>query len=177
MYTRNSHCSYCGAPFDPAQPWPRTCAHCGSTTFLNPIPVAVVLVPVEVGRQGSGPVPGVLAVRRAISPGQGKLALPGGFINLGESWQEAAAREVLEETGLRLDPQELRILRVESAPDGTLILVAQAHPRAGQDLPPFTPNSECSERVVLNAVQEMAFPLHEEVARAYLEGRRVPSTG
>jgi ADP-ribose pyrophosphatase YjhB (NUDIX family) len=186
LHTRHSHCSYCGTPFDPAQPWPRTCAHCGSTTYLNPIPVAIVLIPVEVGMQASKSVPGVLApdfvpgvlaVRRAISPGLGKLALPGGFIDLGERWQEAAAREVLEETGLVLDPQEVSILRVESAPDGTLILVAQAHPRSLQDLPPFTPNSECSERVVLTAPQEMAFPLHEQVVRASLEGPQAPSTG
>jgi len=32
---------------------------------------------------------GLLFVRRGIEPRKGKLALPGGFINLGETWQEA----------------------------------------------------------------------------------------
>ncbi|MBC8076948.1 MAG: NUDIX hydrolase, partial [Chloroflexales bacterium] len=68
MAQKNAHCSYCGAPFAAAAPWPRRCAACGNTSYLNPLPVAVVLVPV-----GGG----VLLVRRAIPPQQGTLALPG----------------------------------------------------------------------------------------------------
>jgi 8-oxo-dGTP pyrophosphatase MutT (NUDIX family) len=39
-------------------------------------------------------------VRRAIPPARDTLALPGGFIDYGESWQNAAARELREETGI-----------------------------------------------------------------------------
>src|SRR5690242_7398215 len=95
MYKKNSHCSYCGAAFDEDQPWPRLCANCGHRSYLNPAPVSVVLVPVD---------DGLLVVRRGIMPRQGMLALPGGFINAGESWQEAGAREVREETGVELEP-------------------------------------------------------------------------
>ena len=70
MPEKNSHCSYCGAAFADAQPWPRTCTTCKETSFTNPLPVAVVLVPVGAG---------LLAVRRAIPPGRGQLALPGGY--------------------------------------------------------------------------------------------------
>ena len=45
----------------------------------------------------------VLLVRRARSPGKGFYSLPGGRVEFGESLQQALAREVDEETGLRID--------------------------------------------------------------------------
>src|SRR5512134_771964 len=111
---RNAHCSYCGARYDEQQPWPRTCASCGVESYLNPAPVAVMLVPVDGG---------LLTVRRAIPPRIGELALPGGFINLGETWQQAAARELLEETGVVVDPGAIGLHTVLSPPDGAFVLV------------------------------------------------------
>jgi 8-oxo-dGTP diphosphatase len=45
----------------------------------------------------------VLLVRRARSPGQGFYSLPGGRVEFGESLHQALAREVDEETGLKID--------------------------------------------------------------------------
>jgi ADP-ribose pyrophosphatase YjhB (NUDIX family) len=160
QFVKNSHCSYCGHRFRADQPWPRTCERCGNVSFLNPIPVTVVLIPVD---------DGVLVIRRGIEPRRGKLALPGGYVNLGETWQEAGAREVLEETGLTINPEEITPIEVASAPDGTLVVVGQAQKRTREDLPPFHATEEATERLVLTTPAELAFPLHTNVVARFLE--------
>jgi ADP-ribose pyrophosphatase YjhB (NUDIX family) len=162
MFKKNSHCSYCGAAFAEDQTWPRRCDACGNTTFQNPLPVAVVLLPVDGG---------LLLVRRAIPPHQGMLALPGGYINLGETWQAAGAREVLEETGIAIDPEEIRDFRVLSAPDGTVLIFGLARPRTSAELPAFALNEEASECAVRYAGDEIAFDLHRQVVQEFFGGR------
>lgn len=136
------------------------CASCGSTSFLNPVPVSVVLVPID---------DGLLVVRRNIEPKRGWLALPGGYINYGEAWQAAGAREVFEETGLMIDSDHIREFRVRSAPDSTLLIFGLAKPIGRGALPPFVPNEETQEIKVLTAPEELAFSLHTEVLRDYFD--------
>jgi 8-oxo-dGTP diphosphatase len=45
----------------------------------------------------------ILLVRRAQEPSKGKWSIPGGVVELGETLQEAAKREVLEECGVQID--------------------------------------------------------------------------
>lgn len=164
-YQQFSHCTYCGAAFPPNAAWPRTCAHCGRTSFRNPIPVCVVLVPVIDSRPEQ---PGLLIVRRAIPPRLGEWALPGGYVNYGETWQAAGAREVFEESGLCIDPAELREFRVRSARDDTLIIFALADPRPQASLTPFVPNEEASEASILTPPGfPLAFTLHSEMAELF----------
>ncbi|MCX5848636.1 MAG: NUDIX hydrolase [Deltaproteobacteria bacterium] len=44
----------------------------------------------------------VLLVKRGIEPSKGLWAIPGGTLKLGETLQECAAREILEETGITI---------------------------------------------------------------------------
>jgi ADP-ribose pyrophosphatase YjhB (NUDIX family) len=152
---RHSHCSWCGAAFDPDAGWPRQCAACGQTSYLNPTPVAVAVQPVDGG---------LLVVRRGIPPAVGRLALPGGFIDLGESWQAATVRELFEETGLVARSDAVRHFDTLSAPDGTLLVFGLLPPVSAADIPLSAANDETQGWLVLDRPTGLGFDLHTRVA-------------
>ncbi|MFE2045334.1 NUDIX domain-containing protein [Streptomyces sp. NPDC059477] len=58
----------------------------------------------------------VLLIERGWPPHQGKLALPGGHVDEGETSREAAVRELLEETGVKVPVDDLVLVGVYDAP-------------------------------------------------------------
>ena len=58
----------------------------------------------------------VLMIRRGGDPFKGMLALPGGFVDVGETVEQAALRELQEETGVAVEAADLHLAGVYSQP-------------------------------------------------------------
>ncbi len=108
-----------------------TCPHCKKPVEIwdNPKPVVDVIIEMEAGI--------VLIKRKNPPPG---WAIPGGFVDYGESVEEAAIREAKEETGL--DVSNLRQFHVYSDPardrrvhtiSTVFIAAGHGHPEAADD--------------------------------------------
>jgi len=164
---QHDHCSYCGTRYAEGLNWPRLCVGCGETTWSNPLPVAVVLLPVTDIDGHTG----LVVVRRDIEPFRGELALPGGFIETGESWREAAVRELREETTLTAKADEVWLFDVHSS-SRSLLVFGILPARAADDLPEPTPTEEVTEWLVLTEPVRLAFPSHTEAMEAFFAGAR-----
>jgi 8-oxo-dGTP diphosphatase len=79
---------------------------------IMPIPKTPLLAVDCVVFDGDGRL---LLIRRGNPPFAGELALPGGFVEVGEAVEDACRRELLEETGIRVG--RLHLIGVYSAPD------------------------------------------------------------
>ncbi len=157
MYEKNSCCTHCGARYPESAPWPRVCRGCGNSNYLNPVPVVVLLVPVGKG---------LVVARRNIEPRKGTLVLPGGYLDLGETWQEGARREFLEETGIAVDVEGISLYDVANGLDDTLVITGLAQPQPEYCLKPFS-SEETQEVTLVEEAVELGFPLHTILVRRY----------
>lgn len=81
-----SHCPLCGSEEYAREGSGRGCRRCGHRDFNNAITAVAVFV-IDAEKR-------VLLIRRAKEPAMGKWAPPGGFVDAGETLEQAAAREV-----------------------------------------------------------------------------------
>ena len=83
-----------------------SCPRCGSVVqvYRNPVPTVDIVIRMPAG--------GIVLIERS-NPPHG-WALPGGFVDYGETLESAAVREAMEETGLELE--DLRQFRAYSDP-------------------------------------------------------------
>jgi ADP-ribose pyrophosphatase YjhB (NUDIX family) len=130
--------------------------------FSNPVPVAVALVPFN-GK--------LLGVRRGIEPRKGMVALPGGYINSGETFCAALSREVFEETGARISESSWKVFHVGDSISSDRILIFGIT----TETPTIDLNFSCSETqevVFIDPTTALAFPLHEEVRDLYFASHK-----
>ncbi len=109
-----------------------TCPECGSAvrTYANPYPTVDIIIDVQ-GR-------GIVLIKRK-NPPHG-WAIPGGFIDYGESVEQAAVREAREETGLEVVLKGVLGVYSDPARDSRMhtistvfVATASGVPHAGDD--------------------------------------------
>jgi ADP-ribose pyrophosphatase YjhB (NUDIX family) len=141
------------------------CPACGFVSHSNSEPTACALVADAEGR--------LLLVRRAHDPYGGTWDLPGGFLEEAEHPLDALRRELLEETGLEVDPLDFVgawIDRYGDGPDAPTTLnlywtarVTGGEPVAGDDAAEL----RWFPRDALPPDGEIGFPNVREVLRAW----------
>lgn len=87
-------CPRCATEADPVGEVPFHCEQCGFKFFFGPVAAVGGVVRDSAGQ--------VLLIERAHDPGKGMLGMPGGFVDAGETSEEALRREVQEEVGLEV---------------------------------------------------------------------------
>lgn len=116
-------CSLCGGKTGPfLREWGRKCSVCNAKQFPRISPCAIVMV-----RRDDE----LLLVRKAEWPA-GRYSLAAGFLNLGESLEECAAREVREETGI--DIADIKYVGSQCWPFPSQIMVGFVSTCAGGEL-------------------------------------------
>lgn len=89
------YCPRCGKDATVTFPRSITCPSCGYGAFYNPKPVACAITANQHDE--------VLLMRRAFEPSRGRWSMPGGFVDLGESVEDAAVRETREELDVEIE--------------------------------------------------------------------------
>ncbi len=120
-----SFCVECGARLEEREAFGRprpVCPACGHVHFDDP----KVGVGVVAARGGQ-----ILLTRRNHEPKLGEWSFPAGFVDAGENVVEAAAREALEETGVRVEVGPL--LGVFQEQGSKVVFLAFAAPAADDE--------------------------------------------
>jgi ADP-ribose pyrophosphatase YjhB (NUDIX family) len=137
------------------------CTRCGAPFYENPIPAACVIVVDPGGR--------LLLVKRSIEPKRGFWCLPGGYMELGETPEETALRELREETGLtgRID----RIHGADSNPSRIYHTVALVCYIVRKFHGRLVPGDDAEEAgfFLPGHLPELAFSTHRKFIHRYLE--------
>ena len=158
-----AYCPRCGRALESAAGARRpTCAGCGFVAHRDPKVAAGVVVARDGERGGE-----VLLVRRDHEPGYGRWSFPSGFVDRGEPVEQAAAREALEEAGVRVRID--RLLGVYSDAGDPVVFIVYAatliegEPAAGDEAMEvgfFPPD----------ALPELAFGHDREILAAWRSG-------
>ncbi len=116
-------CSRCGGePLFSQRNWGRTCQSCGHEHFPSIHPCAIVLI-----KRGDD----LLLIRKPEWP-ENRFSLVAGFLDMGESFEECAAREAREETGVTI--RNIRYVTSQPWPFPSQVMIGFTAEYAGGDL-------------------------------------------
>ncbi len=153
---KNKFCGFCGA-LHVATSYPRKCEACGMETFINPIPVAVLLVPVMVFDKV-----GLLIGKRGIAPHIGDWALIGGFVDIDDrTIEHAAVREMREETKIDIPVEDVYVR--SSYNNGTNMMVfceVRKTLQFSELFDIFELTNECTGLSAILEPEQLCFPSH-----------------
>lgn len=132
----------------------KSCPSCGHpvSVFRNPVPTVDIIIHFP---------PGSIVLIERKNPPLG-WALPGGFVDYGETVETAAVREAMEETGLKVTLTDLAGVYSHPRRDPrqhTMSVVFIAHPLSGQELRPGY-DAGRAEIFDLDNLPELAFDHH-----------------
>jgi ADP-ribose pyrophosphatase YjhB (NUDIX family) len=143
--------------------------------YENPTPVVVGMMRVEGGSttvlNSTCPVK-LIAIRRAIQPKLGELALPGGYVNKLENAETAMAREYYEETGIVTKPGHWRPVKTVVTPNNILLIfmrhiVVMMPEQFEHALAMYAANEdfqlETSELLLVDVGDTLCFPAHHDM--------------
>jgi len=166
MKKQRKHCLYCGGEITKKSEdgvLRDFCPCCNSYFYENPLPVVSTII--ESSRQ-------ILLVKRGRRPSKGLWCLPSGFAEAGESIEEAALRELKEETGIK--GKIVKLLDVDSYKSrfyGDLLFLTFVVEQSGGKL---CAGDDCVQARFwpVNKLPPLAFRSNKRALDAYIKSRR-----
>jgi 8-oxo-dGTP diphosphatase len=131
----------------------RACPACGFIAFQDPKVAAAVLVMLDGG---------LVLVKRGVEPERGRWAFPSGFVDRGEFVEDAAAREMQEETGL--DVSITGLVGVYSETGSPVILAVYSAEVIGGSLAPGHDADEAAT-FPISDLPSLPFPHDDQILR------------
>lgn len=163
MMIKINYCIQCGTPLKEKKierKFRKYCDKCGYIHYINPVPIVAVVV----NRDSK-----ILIVKRGIEPQKGKWVLPGGFVDDDESPEQAAIRELKEETNL--DAEDVKLITLVSAQSemyGPILMLGyealnvKGNPHAGDDAVDVK-----FEKIA--DINKIAFRTHRQILQKYFQ--------
>lgn len=166
MKKKRRHCLYCGGQITRKKEdnvLRDFCPVCNSFFYDNPLPVVSCLL--DSSRQ-------ILLVKRDRAPFKGYWCLPTGFAEAGESIEDAALRELQEETGIK--GRISRLLDVDSYKSryyGDLLFLTFVAEQTGGRL---LAGDDCAEARYwpINKIPPLAFRPNRHALEAYIKSKK-----
>ncbi len=168
MLADDKFCPTCAAALEAKEVAGRQrpiCPRCGRVVYYDPKVAAASIIE----REGK-----VLMVRRAIQPGYGLWSIPGGYVDRGEVVEEAAVREVWEETGLKVEI--LRMVGLFSEQGHPVVVAVFAAREVGGNLKAGAETLELSF-FSLDGLPELAFPRDGQMLARWQELQELNDAG